>query len=207
MMSSNTGDFSERIRQCTLHMTESGVAALSGLFDLTSLRLVRLAITITHNQHDAEDAVQAALVRVAAEPRLLSKAEQPWHYLLRMVRNEALMILRRKRFALSLTSIADLMTERSVDQVEQEEQFRAVWKALRKLPVEQSEVVVLKIWEELTFWQIGQVLDITPATAASRYRYALDKLARKLRPSIARDQLGHGHKVAKNAGPNVEARS
>ena len=49
--------------------------------------------------------------------------------------------------------------------------------ALRQLPTEQSEVVVLKVWEELTFAQIADVLGIPPATAASRYRYALVKLS------------------------------
>lgn len=175
-----TVSLSENVRICAQRINESGVSALSGLYDLTSQRLVRLAVTITRNQHDAEDAVQTALLRVADEPNLLSRADQPWPYLLRMVRNEALLILRRRKKAFTLTSITDLVTQRYVDQAEQEEEFQQVWKALRKLPVEQSEVVVLKIWEELTFLQISRVLEISPSTAASRYRYALEKLARKL---------------------------
>ncbi len=161
-------------------LNETGVAALAGLFDLTSMRLVRLAVTITRNQDDAEDAVQSALVRVADHPCRLKNAEEPWNYLLRMVRNEALMILRRRKRSLRLSSLLDLRTRVDVDEAEQQETFRAVWSALRKLPVQQSEVVVLKIWEELTFAQIGEVLEIAPSTAASRYRYGLEKLSRKL---------------------------
>jgi RNA polymerase sigma-70 factor, ECF subfamily len=37
-------------------IVESGAAGLSGLYDLTAQRLVRFAVTITRNQHDAEDA-------------------------------------------------------------------------------------------------------------------------------------------------------
>ena len=44
------------------------------------------------------------------------------------------------------------------------------------LPPEQREVVLLKIDGELTFVQIGQVLGVSMNTAASRYRYALEKL-------------------------------
>ncbi len=161
-------------------LNETGVAALAGLFDLTSMRLVRLAVTITRNQDDAEDAVQSALVRVADHPSRLKKAEEPWNYLLRIVRNEALMILRRRKRSFRLASLVDLRTRVDVDEAEKEETYRAVWSALRKLPVQQSEVVVLKVWEGLTFAQIGKVLDITPSTAASRYRYALEKLSRKL---------------------------
>ena len=173
--------FSERVRDCAVRIAESGPLALSGLFDLTAQRLVRFSVTITHNQHDAEDAVQASLVKVVSDCHLLRRADCPWSYLLRMVRNESLVILRKKRRWNLLENLSDLLTRRTVDQVEEEESFRAVWAALRKLPAEQSQVVVLKIWEELTFAQIADVLNVPPATAASRYRYALEKLAGQLR--------------------------
>ena len=89
--------FNEQIRNCIECIAETGAAGLSGLFDLTAQRLVRFAVTITRNQHDAEDAVQAALVRVVSNIRLVHAADSPWPYLLRMVRNEALVILRKKR--------------------------------------------------------------------------------------------------------------
>jgi RNA polymerase sigma-70 factor, ECF subfamily len=44
------------------------------------------------------------------------------------------------------------------------------------LPAEQREVVVMKIWADMTFQQIADVLAISPNTAASRYRYALNRL-------------------------------
>ena len=193
---SDTEQFSKDVRECVQRLGESGVAALSGLFDLTSARLVRLAVTITRNQDDAEDAVQTALVRVADHPGLLGRADQPWYYLLRMVRNEALLILRRRKRALTLTSLSDLLTRTEVDEAEREETFRAIWSALRKLPVQQSEVVVLKIWEQLTFAQIGEVLEISASTAASRYRYGLEKLSRKLAvyTPVGASQFGAGER-------------
>ena len=83
-------NFSEQVTVCVQRLAESGVAALGGLFDLTSQRLVRYAATITRNQHDAEDAVQAAMVQIARNIRKFCGAESPWPYLLRVVRNEAL---------------------------------------------------------------------------------------------------------------------
>ena len=173
--------FSDRVRESAKCIAESGAAALSGLYDLTSMRLVRFSVTITRNQHDAEDAVQAALLRVVGNANHLCRAISPWPYLLQMVRNESLVILRRKRRGAIVSNLIDLLTHRTVDEVEQEESYRAVWLAIRSLPVEQGEVVVLKIWEDLTFSQISDVLGIRPATAASRYRYAMLKLASELR--------------------------
>ncbi|MCZ6673900.1 MAG: RNA polymerase sigma factor [Verrucomicrobia bacterium] len=56
----------------------------------------------------------------------------------------------------------------------------AVW----KLTKNQQEVLVLKIWGELTFDEIGKSLDISTNTAASRYRYALEHLKKQLTPSL-----------------------
>ena len=175
--------FTEKFTLCVQRLAESGVVALGGLFDLTSQRLVRYATTITHNQHDAEDAVQAALVKMAKSHAKFCAAKQPWPYLLRMVRNEALQIARRKKRWNFSSSLTDLFTRRLVDELEMEETHRAVWSALRSLPGSQAEVVVLKIWEEMTFIQIAEILDVSPDTTASRYRYAMKKLAQKLDPA------------------------
>jgi len=172
--------FSERVGQRANTLAELGVSSLGGLYDLTARRLVRYAVTLTRNQHDAEDAVQIVLVRVAARPKLLASAKCPWSYLLRMVRNEALGVMRRRKRWSLFSNLADLFTHRLVDEVELEDTHRAVWKALRQLPTEQAEVVVLKIWEEATFAEIGEVLEISPNTAASRYQYAMQKLSRQL---------------------------
>jgi len=54
--------------------------------------------------------------------------------------------------------------------------------AIGRLPASQTEVVLLKIWEEMTFVEIGGVLSESPNTVASRYRYALQKLSHFLQP-------------------------
>ena len=54
--------------------------------------------------------------------------------------------------------------------------------ALDRLPHDQREVVVMKIWNELTFAEIAEALSISQNTAASRYRYALAGLKKQLQP-------------------------
>ena len=48
--------------------------------------------------------------------------------------------------------------------------------AVGRLPNEQREVLVMKIWNDLTFAEIASALGISQNTAASRYRYALAAL-------------------------------
>ncbi len=53
--------------------------------------------------------------------------------------------------------------------------------AVQRLSPKLREVVVMKFWGGLTFHQISETLAISPNTAASRYRYAMEQLARELR--------------------------
>ena len=54
--------------------------------------------------------------------------------------------------------------------------------AVDRLPHEQREVLVMKIWNDLTFAEIADALGISQNTAASRYRYALAALKKDLLP-------------------------
>lgn len=72
----------------------------------------------------------------------------------------------------------------NADRAERQAQIEA---ALARLPGDQREVVVMKIWGELTFAQIGQISSVPTATAAARYRLALARLAADLAEELAHD--------------------
>jgi RNA polymerase sigma-70 factor, ECF subfamily len=172
-------DFAEQVRLCAQDLARDGVRALGGVYDVTASRLIRYATTLTRQRDDAEDALQAALVRIALRPRVLAEARYPWAYLLKVTRNEALNIVRRRKPMRRLKMRNKSWCEYIAEQGEQEI-HSYVRRALGKLPPSQAEVVVLKIWEEMTFAEIGEVLGQSPNTAASRYRYALQKLSQHL---------------------------
>lgn len=64
--------------------------------------------------------------------------------------------------------------------LELDDQRRAIESALAALPPEQREIVQLKVYEDWTFQEIADLLAIPLNTAASRYRYAMDKLRDRL---------------------------
>jgi RNA polymerase sigma-70 factor (ECF subfamily) len=97
-----------------------------------------------------------------------------------MVRNEALLIARRKKRWVRAGNLNDLLTNCPIDELDREETYRAIWTALRMLPPAQAEVVVLKIWEDMTFVQIAEILEQSPNTVASRYQYGMKKLSKAL---------------------------
>ena len=168
-------------------LTKDPQKALGDLFDLTAVRLVRLAMSVAGNQMDAEDAVQGAFSRIAGKPKLLAKADSPWPYLIRTVRNECLRIIQKRR----TSRLGEMDTECGQDtaefELQREETAHAVQRILKTLPKAQYEVVILKHWEELTFAEIAEVLGKSQNTVASRYRYAMEKLQRSLEPLVQVD--------------------
>jgi len=66
--------------------------------------------------------------------------------------------------------------EKVTGEIIDEDEEKLIEAALRKLPPDQREVLHLKVYENKTFRQIEELIGIPLNTAASRYRYAIDKL-------------------------------
>ena len=100
------------------------------------------------------------------------------------VRSTALDRIRRdsRRARREREAIADLEQSVEPEFRTEDESQRALAMAMERLPNEQREVLVMKIWNELSFAEIGQALGISQNTAASRYRYALRALKKDLLP-------------------------
>jgi RNA polymerase sigma-70 factor (ECF subfamily) len=65
--------------------------------------------------------------------------------------------------------------------LEDDEDALLLRERIKTLSPKLREVVIMKFWGGLTFQQIAETLAISPNTAASRYRYALEQLAQELR--------------------------
>src|ERR1700751_1574016 len=129
---------------------------------------------------DAEDVVQEAFVKFWRRNHNIENRA----LLYAAVRSIALDFIRRdkRRARREATVFAD--AELAIEpQFEWEDETQsALGTAVGSLPHDQREVLVLKIWNELTFIEIANALGISQNTAASRYRYALGNLKKSLQP-------------------------
>lgn len=151
-------------------------------FQLYGPKLLLCARQWTRTLADAEDVVQEAFVRFWRHQRGLPG--EPMALLVTSVRRAAFDLARREGRRATREeragAEADLHTAQFEIPIEGVERRAAIEDSLRRLPSEQREVLVLKIWGELTFDQIGATLEVSPNTAASRYRYALAALRQEL---------------------------
>lgn len=140
--------------------------------------LVLFARQFVRSSADAEDIVQEAFVRFWRKQHPIENRA----LLFATVRSISLDLLRRdaRRARREADVIADAEPSVAPQFNTANESQLALAAAVDRLPAEQREVLVMKIWNELTFADIGTVLGISQNTAASRYRYALAALKRNL---------------------------
>jgi RNA polymerase sigma-70 factor (ECF subfamily) len=118
---------------------------------------------------------------------------QPEHYCVRSFRNRALNYRRSLWRRLTREWESRHWFERSPSQTAAEQE---AMQALAGLPQEQREVIVLKVWHEYTFAEIGELLEISPNTVAGRYRYGLEKLRTCLKGASYERPKGIGNAIA-----------
>lgn len=165
-----------RDRRLAARIDAGDASALEEVYDAYSSAVYRQALAILSSTADAEDVVQDVFLQ------LVRRRGGPIHelkaYLLTAARHQACSSLRRRQretpgesaeTAPHLWPGGDGFGDR-----------QAIREALEALPLEQREVVRLKVYEQLTFVEISIAVRASINTVASRYRYALQKLRKAL---------------------------
>jgi RNA polymerase sigma-70 factor (ECF subfamily) len=144
------------------------------LFDEQAAQLILYGRALGLSHGEAEDVVQETFLALMHLPAPPAKAR---HYCMRAFRNRALNYRRSLWRRLTREWESLRWFEKNVDETPAE---RAAMRCLAELPVEQREAIVLKVWQGCTFEEIGGLMEISPNTAAGRYRYGIQKIKSKL---------------------------
>jgi len=151
-------------------------AAVELMWDRYAKDLLTFLQALLCSRHDAEDVLQTVFVRIVRKRHRLAGARCLDAYVYRIARNEAYrLISRRKRDqkAQGTTESWLIVSESNPEPSDLVEQLQA---ALAQLPQPQREVIVMKIYGQKTFLEISRLLGLPQNTAASRYRYGIEKL-------------------------------
>ena len=153
-----------------MNLAQESVAEIDLLYREHGPALLLFALAITGERSKAQDAVHHVFLRLL-EKGDLRRASDKKAYLFGCVRNT---ILNERKRQDRQRPLDDSAWFSPPDQDYAGEQN--LRRALAALPEDQRQVVVLHVWGELTFSQVGDLLNVNANTAASRYRYALGKL-------------------------------
>jgi RNA polymerase sigma-70 factor, ECF subfamily len=163
------------MREASVTAGYGGRETLERVYDRYGNSLISYARALLGSAEDAEDAVQEVFVRLAKRADRIDSIRELRKYLLRSTRNAAYELLRgrmrRERLEEGIVqSLSEYSTETAAPEV------AAILQGFDQLPPDQREVLALKVFQGLTFREIGEVIGKSQNTAASRYRYAIERL-------------------------------
>ena len=170
----------DRDRNCLRRLAAGEVDALTTIWECHGDRAFRHALWVTGRREDAEDVVQTVFVRLAGLGAPLLGVRDLVAYLGTMVHHEAVAVSRRRSNSAGLFEPDAMALLAVVPDGEADVDRRRVAVHVAALPAAQREVVLLHLWEGLSFREIGRATGVATFTAASRYRLATSRLRRVL---------------------------
>lgn len=153
------------------------------LYDAKAAELILYGRALGLGHGEAEDVLQETFIALM---QLSGPPTKPAHYCVRSYRNRALNHRRSLWRRLTREWESLRWFERTQDETPAE---RQAMRALATLPVAQREAIVLKIWHGCTFEEIGGLLEISPNTAAGRYRYGLQKIKDQIKGVVYEERI------------------
>lgn len=176
--------------QCILAIrSEDDCMFMQKLYAEHETLMYRVAYRIVKNQADADDVVSSALEKLIGKVDVLRAVEwqQCRTYVLSTVRNEALMLLRRRKT--EQKSLANLFYENGAQLAEEAVDTTAVYRValnevvdeIRRLPSTEQDVLRMRFFDHMADSEIAQVCGVKPSTVRSRITRARQRLYKALR--------------------------
>jgi len=132
---------------------------------------------------DAEDVLQEVFCRLARYDLRWRLVRDPRAFVFRIARNETNRFLRRKlgrREGERMIASGAASDFAAAFIAPDESSLALLLRRVEELPTEQKEAIYLKVIDGLTFREIARVCGVSPNTAASRYRYGIERLREAL---------------------------
>ena len=155
---------------------------LSQLFESKQKQLYITAMAITKDRASAEDAVLDALLAIA---ELKQAPNDLPAYLFRVVRNKALHCNKHRSRFTDETALGQFIDPSTLDNQTAEQQImtRQILNQLESLEQNQQQVLIMKLFGDLTFDEIAKITENSPNTVGSWYRRGLIQLKEKIHES------------------------
>ena len=160
------------------HLATGDPSALEMIWAEYSADLLGYLAAIHCSRIDAEDSLQEVFVTIARKRMSVAGARQLKPYLFQLARNVALnRIKRNKRIRGREECMPDWLVAAEPAPLE-EHRIQKLVAGLQELREKQRSVLVLKFYRDKTLREIGTLLGISENTAASCFRYGIEKLRR-----------------------------
>lgn len=178
-LTANAPNKDELLETLIFAMAQGDMKALETLYAHSKTAVYGFALSILKDRHSAEDVMQDTYVRLFRSASQYSSQGKPMAWILTIVRNLALMKLRKVGGEDHDTEVWDLpdrndFTENSIDRM-------VLHTALQHLAEDERQIVMLHSVSGLKHREIAGILNIPLSTVLSKYRRSLSKLKKQIK--------------------------
>lgn len=165
-------------RLLMLQLKKGSSSALRRVYEKYAPMLLKLAISLLGNVHQAEDVTQQVFVKLFQSRDTLRVTGNLRSLLCTITVNLARNTQRdqSRRAGIPLDDELSGSDRTPLGWAIVNEQLVLLARALQQLPDEQREVVVLKLYHQMTFREIAHLQKVSDNTVQGRYRYGMQKL-------------------------------
>lgn len=161
--------------------TRGDAGAFMHLYERHARGLYGYALALAGQAELAADCVQELWLKVVKNAHKLAGYTNPRAFFFKTLRNQVYDEFRRRGHERKLTArFAELPLVRPKDGLATAEEAAAIEAAIKELPDEQREVILLRVYGELSFPEIAEITGTPVKTVESRHRLGLEKLREKL---------------------------
>ncbi|MDE7222216.1 MAG: RNA polymerase sigma factor [Acetatifactor sp.] len=159
-------------------IAQGDMAALKTLYETYKIPVYRLAFAMTGNRELAEDITQDTFLRIQEKAHMYhgSGSEAAWIYTI--ARNITYDILRKRKR--EVCEGEEVLLSVISQKTDPESGVCYYLDLIRELPERDAELVSLRILGDLSFREIGRILNRSAASCNRQYNRALQKLRRSL---------------------------
>lgn len=154
---------------------------LEKFIDCYQNKLVHHAFFKLGEKEEAEDLVQDVIIKLYRDRTKYSEIENPPSFFFKAVSNACTDKLRARKINqshvenYSLIHLNGISKDSSMNLIEKEE-YKRVSEILSQIPTEQAEVIHHRVIDEMSFVEIAKILEVSPTTVKSRFKYGINKL-------------------------------
>jgi RNA polymerase sigma-70 factor (ECF subfamily) len=154
------------VRQCL----EGNQNAFGALIAKHHKAVFNVALRVVNDYQDAQDLTQAVFIKAYEKLGSFDAGHKFFSWIYRMAVNESLNFIKRRRRFEALDDGAEYAATgpTPAEDYEESEMSRNVQNALMNLEIDHRAVIVLKHFENLSYEEIGYILDIPEKTVKSR---------------------------------------
>lgn len=166
---------------------EKETSALRNIYELMGQAVFSYAYTIVKDRQLAEDIAQEVFIKILSCAGSYKVGGNPKAWIMSITHNEAVDTL-RKRKNLALSDFAeDVLPEKSTDDFEENLTIKMHLEYyLKQLEPIQQEIVKLHLLTEISFRDIGRMLNLSLGKVGWQYKRAMAQLQNLMRDEVIR---------------------